>query len=86
MPRVSEFYGIRIRMFFSDHPPLHFHVTYGEHRAVIGIDPIEIVSGSLPARARRLVFEWATLHQGELTENWYRARLGERLTMIDPLD
>jgi hypothetical protein len=86
VPRVSEFYGIVIRMFYSDHPPLHFHVTYGEHRAVVGVDPIEIVSGRLPVRAQRLVFEWASFHQAELTENWHRARRGEALTRIAPLD
>jgi hypothetical protein len=28
MPRISEFYGITILMFFGDHNPPHFHVRY----------------------------------------------------------
>jgi len=38
MPEVSRFYGIVIRMYFSDHWPPHFHAEYGEHEAVIGIE------------------------------------------------
>lgn len=37
---------------------------------MIGIDPIEIISGSLPRRQERLVEAWAELHQGELSVDW----------------
>ena len=62
MPRVSEFYGIAIRINYRDHAPPHFHATYGEHEALIGIDPMELLDGRPPPRAERLVFEWARLH------------------------
>ena len=39
------------------------HAVYAEHEALIGIENIEVIRGSLPARAPRLVFEWAELHQ-----------------------
>ena len=29
MPRISEFYGIVIAMFYMDHEPPHFHVIFG---------------------------------------------------------
>ncbi len=29
VPRISEFYGMVIEMFFADHPPAHFHARYG---------------------------------------------------------
>ena len=38
MPTISVFFGIAIRMFFSDHPPPHFHVAYQRYRAVIAIE------------------------------------------------
>jgi hypothetical protein len=72
-------------MYFSDHPPPHFHAKYGEHVAEIAIDALELIDGWLPPRAVRLVIEWATLHQAELAGNWDRARAHEALDGIDPL-
>jgi hypothetical protein len=37
MPTISAFYGILMQMFFKDHAPPHFHVKYGEFKAVIDI-------------------------------------------------
>jgi hypothetical protein len=85
MPRISAFYGIVITMYFRDHPPPHFHARYGEHTAEITIATFEVLDGSLPPRALRLVIEWATQHQDELAANWDRARAHEALDGIDPL-
>jgi hypothetical protein len=73
-------------MFYDDHSPPHFHVDYGEYMALVGIWPIQVLRGSLPRRAQGLVFEWAAIHQAELTDNWQRARAGEALAEIAPLD
>lgn len=86
MPRISSFYGIVIAMFYDDHDPPHFHVIYGEHRAVFGISPIAVLRGSLPRRAEGLVFEWAATRQVALEENWGRARRHEPLQGIPGLD
>ncbi|HEX29594.1 TPA: DUF4160 domain-containing protein [Candidatus Poribacteria bacterium] len=51
MPEICRFFGIVIRMYFADHPPPHFHVEYGEHRAVIDIRTLVIIEGYLPPRA-----------------------------------
>ena len=56
-----------------------------EHEALIGIEDIAVIRGSLPTRARRLVFEWASLHQDELREAWGRARRLEPPGRIAPL-
>ncbi len=37
MPRISEFFGIVISMYYNDHEPPHFHVSYAEHEAVVTI-------------------------------------------------
>jgi len=34
--------------------------------AVISLEPVELIAGSLPRRQRRLVEAWAELHQEEL--------------------
>ena len=84
MPRLSAFYGIVIYMYRPDHPPPHFHAQYGEHVAQIGLASLEVLNGSLPARALRLVREWAELC-GELAMNWDLAQALEPLVEIDPL-
>jgi hypothetical protein len=71
MPEVSRFYGIVVKIFHDDHNPPHFHAEYGEHEALVNINTLAILGGSLPARALGLVAEWASLHQQEL-----RLRLG----------
>ena len=35
MPEVTRFFGIVVRMYFSDHSPAHFHAEYGEYEALI---------------------------------------------------
>jgi Domain of unknown function (DUF4160) len=85
MPRISEFYGVVITMYWRDHPPAHFHATYSDHVAAIGIEDLELIEGWLPPRALRFVREWAVIHRRELGENWHRARAHQPLTAIDPL-
>ena len=86
MPELCRFYGISISINFRDHNPPHFHARYGEHEAVIDINSISVVAGQLPARARRLVVEWASLHQDELMAAWIRAQHSEPPGRIAPLE
>ena len=46
MPEICRFYGIIILMFADDHNPPHFHVRYGDNRAVISIKK-GIVTGQM---------------------------------------
>jgi hypothetical protein len=85
VPRISAFYGIVIAMYFDDHPPPHFHAIYGEHHAQIIIATAEVLHGSLPRRALRLVQEWAEFHREELVADWERAEREEPLVSIEPL-
>ena len=72
-------------MFWNDHPPPHFHVRYGGSRARVRIQVPEIISGSLPQTAERLVLEWAQVHEAELMENWLLCKRREQPVKIDPL-
>lgn len=86
LPEISRFYGIVVAMFFNDHDPPHFHARYGEHKVIVSIESLELLVGSLPRRAEKLLLEWARMHQGELREDWRRARAQESLLPIDPLE
>ena len=59
---------------------------YGEHEALIAIDSLAVLRGTLPRRALAMVLEWAALHRDELRADWERARQGEVLEPIEPLD
>jgi hypothetical protein len=85
VPTISRFFGIVIAMFFDDHGPPHFHARHADGSAKVRIDTLEVLESTLGRRQLRLVLAWAELHQDELRENWRRARLGERLHPIAPL-
>jgi hypothetical protein len=86
MPEISRFFGIVIRMYFNDHVPPHFHAHYGEYQAEIAIETLDILKGNLPNRVLGLALEWAVLHREELWADWERARAGEPLEPIEPLE
>lgn len=85
MPRISEFYGIVISLYWAEHPPPHFHARYGEHRAAVDIATLGVIAGGLPSRAMRLVREWGELHRAELAATWELALAHEPLGRIEPL-
>jgi hypothetical protein len=75
MPTIAIFYGMVIEMFWVDHPPPHFHVTYQNFAAVVEIESGEILHGRLPSGAARDLRAWTRRHRPELLANWDRARL-----------
>jgi hypothetical protein len=88
LPEIARFFGIIIRMFAEagvPHHRPHFHAYYQNLIAIYAIDPIELISGDLPRRQRRLVEAWAELHQGELLDNWERLQAGQLPYKIVPL-
>jgi hypothetical protein len=86
VPRVSEFFGIAIYMYYREHPPPHFHAVYGGSEAVISIEDVSVLEGNLNPRALGLVVEWARRHQQELREAWERARAHQPPGRIEPLE
>ncbi len=70
MPEISSFLGIIISMYFDEHNPPHFHIQYNEYRASMDIQTFNLTAGTLPARVRGLVEEWAELHREELLRMW----------------
>ncbi len=85
MPRISEFYGIVITMYYAEHGVPHFHALHVGQEASIAIDTLEVLAGSLSERTLRLVLTWAGIHRAELALNWHRARADQPLEPIEPL-
>lgn len=86
MPKISEFFGISIYVYYDDHRPPHFHAAYAGQEAVILIGSLRVSRGGLPPRALGLVLEWAFQHRPELGEVWRQAERLEPLTRIPPLE
>lgn len=72
MPVISRFYGMVIKMYFSqsEHNPPHFHVIYGEYTGAIDIQTLQMLEGDLPKKALTLIKEWASLYQTDLLRIW----------------
>jgi hypothetical protein len=82
MPRISEFFGISIYLYFDDtsrHSRPHFHAKYGASEAVYAIPDGDLLAGSLPKLQERLVQGWTALRASELEHAWDRA-----VNMEDP--
>ncbi len=85
MPEISRFLGIVIQMYYSDHARPHFHARYGSYRIKVDIDS-GVVKGEFPRRALSAVLDWYVAHVDELREDWNRARRGQPLVDIPPLE
>jgi hypothetical protein len=86
VPRISQFYGIAICMYFGDHAPPHFHAIYGGADVAVSIRSRRVLAGHLPKRALALVRTWARIHEEELVRNWDAAMAGRPLRPVDPLE
>jgi hypothetical protein len=85
LPKLSEFFGISIYIYWGDHGPPHFHARYAGDKASIGIEDFSVLTGKLSPRVLGLVMEWAALHQKELMEAWRKAANNEPVDPIEPL-
>ncbi len=86
MPEICRFFGIIITMYYNDHPPPHFHVRYGDQKAIVRIDDLVIEEGFLSPRVYGMVVEWASQHRIELQLNWDLARGMKPLQKLQPLE
>ena len=72
-------------MNYREHDPPHFHAWYSGREGTVNIVD-GAVQGDLPRRVVAMLLEWRQLHRTELEENWRRARNGEQLLQIHPLE
>ena len=70
MPEICRFDGMRIVMYFGDHPEPHFHVRYSGIKAVVDIRKAELTSGDMPPNARRRLLAWVREREQELLDAW----------------
>jgi Domain of unknown function (DUF4160) len=85
VPLVSEFFGIKIYMYWDDHLPGHFHAEYGNLKALVSIREGVVIRGLLPVKQLKLVLAWCEIHKEELIKNWESAKAHGSISKIEPL-
>lgn len=85
VPKISEFFGIAIYVYYREHQPPHFHALYDGQEAQVSIESLSVMAGTLPPRAMGLAVEWASQHREELKRVWEQAMRHEPLSPIEPL-
>jgi hypothetical protein len=85
MPIISEFYGIKVMMFWNEHMPPHFHAQYGENKILVDIENGTVIKGVFPSKQLKLVLAWCEIHREELMLNWENVLRHVLLNRINPL-
>lgn len=86
MPTIAIFFGIIVQMYWRDHNLPHIHAWYQGQEALVAIETGEVIAGSLPKPAARLMREWVLLRQSELMENWEHGRQQEPFEQVPGAD
>ena len=60
--------------YWDEQPPAHFHVEYGEWRAQIDLDNLQITEGYVPKSQYRKVAAWAAARKAQLLDAWIKCR------------
>lgn len=67
--RLSD--AVRICMYAGDHNPPHFHVLTGDGKAfMVSIDTLQVIKGTVHARASALAVAWARENRETLAARW----------------
>ena len=77
MPTLAIIDGMRLVMYWNDHPPAHFHVLMAESRAVVEIGTLRVVAGRLPKSKLAKVRAWAKDRNDRLMVAWERVQAGK---------
>ena len=88
MPRISEFFGISVYMYWFDtkrHGLPHFHALHGGRMAAFDLDGNPL-AGSLGRRADKLIKEWAAERKSEVQHAWELAVKGKEVPWIKPIN
>ena len=86
MPTISIFFGFVVQMYWRDHPPPHLHVLYQGYEALIAIEDGEVIAGSLPPGALRIIRPWIERRRRELMVNWERGKLRQPFERVPGAD
>ncbi len=76
MPKIHDFGGFSIKIYFRDHNPPHFHVVGPDFYAQVSIDDTRVLAGTLSPKVERQVRRWAAANHALLAAAWATYRQG----------
>lgn len=85
MPEISDFFGIKVTMYYDDHNPPHFHALYSGNQILVDIMEGRVLKGAFPSKQLKYVLAWTEIHKDELMHNWELAKQDLPLNRIAPL-
>ncbi|WP_138420439.1 DUF4160 domain-containing protein [Aquibacillus sediminis] len=84
MPKICEFNGMKIYIYFDDPYPPHIHIR-GKHKAELYIKTGEYKNGSLPNKQLRNDLLWLNEYQHDIMEAWNTCKAYHYPKKIPPL-
>ena len=72
MPTVVQIGNLKIQIYADDHNPPHFHVVTPDCQALIRIDSLAMLRGSLRRADFEAAIDWAREHLTEIKDEWDR--------------
>jgi hypothetical protein len=86
LPKISEFSGMKIYLYYDDHEPPHFHVR-GQWKTRIEIHSGQYMKGDapLPKGQEKDVLAWLEKYRDDMMKGWNDCRAGTEPTNIPPL-
>lgn len=72
MGKLHQIGNIIIRVYANDHLPAHFHVIAPDFAALIEIETLTVLAGSLEAKSRKAVMAWVTANIEVIKAEWNR--------------
>ena len=72
MGKLHQIGKLIIRVYANDHLPPHFHAIAPDFEALIEIETLTIMRGSLSRQARERVMEWAAANRRLIVAEWNR--------------
>jgi len=70
--KLHQIGKIIIRVYANDHLPPHFHAVAPDFEALIEIETLSIMRGSLSRQGGKSVMAWAAAHRREIAAEWNR--------------
>jgi len=68
MPLIDTFNGIKIYIYYGDHPPPHIHAMHGEYEIIINIESGIISAGVFPNRQKKMVLKWISANKEDILD------------------
>ena len=72
MGKLHQFGKVIIRVYANDHLPPHFHAIAPDFEALIEIETLSVMRGSLSRQAAKRVMAWAEANRRLIVAEWNR--------------